>query len=148
MWVLTSPATVLIENLYTMTCFTSAAYATLRLWQEYHNVHAGVIETVLALFVQYCGVNLLTGVSLTSKAPLSLPEAPHGPRAGANSALGCVQFSVVRISKGPRVLATTPNVIFPNTDQGTSPKRLNSKWKKIQNINRGGNAVPTLKKDL
>ena len=112
------------------------------------NVHAGVIETVLALFVQYCGVNLLTGVSLTSKAPLSLPEAPHGPRAGANSALGCVQFSVVRISKGPRVLATTPNVIFPNTDQGTSPKRLNSKWKKIQNINRGGNAVPTLKKDL
>lgn len=33
------------------------------------HLHAGVIETVFVLFVQYCGVNLLAGVGLTPKLP-------------------------------------------------------------------------------
>lgn len=48
------------------------------LTRVFTDVHAGVIKTMLVLFVQYCRVNLLPGINLISEACLGLPEALKG----------------------------------------------------------------------
>lgn len=72
------------------------------LTRVFTNVQAGVIKTMLVLFVQYYRVNLLIGISLISKDALGLPEALNGTDTCANSSAQlrlvqcCLDFRVTQ----------------------------------------------------
>lgn len=112
------------------------------LTRVFTDVHAGVIKTMLVLFVQYCRVNLLPGINLISEACLGLPEALKGTDACKQQHSAVSRSVLSRFQSHPESFSQTSNVIFPNTDQGTSPKRLNSKWQTDIEYKQGRNRSP------